>query len=224
MLAWAMLGLGVAILAGAGLRSLAGGFAATLAFWAALVAVTVLAFRRGKPRGLLAFRPVDLLYAFALGIILRLVQGWLALAFGGGAALPSYATLDGSLPAQWWLDDLLAGGVIAPVIEEFFFRGVLLVTLLSIVRRFARGSSSRDADAGVGVGAFVAVLATTGMFVLTHHLVAPVSADSAVSIALLGAAAGSLVVFTGRIWPAVLLHMVFNLTGVALVVAGTLLG
>ena len=48
--------------------------------------------------------------------------------------------------------------------------------------------------------------------------------DAAVALTLLGIATGALVVLTGRIWPAVLVHIVFNLSGVGLIVAGTLLG
>ncbi|MGM1017361.1 MAG: CPBP family glutamic-type intramembrane protease [Actinomycetota bacterium] len=52
----------------------------------------------------------------------------------------------------------------------------------------------------------------------------PVSADAAVSLALVGVVCGVLVVCTGRIWPAVLLHIFYNGTGVLLTIAGTILG
>jgi membrane protease YdiL (CAAX protease family) len=203
------------LLAGAWL----GGILGTAVLWIVLLVPVVLAFRRGIPRGLLLFRPVDVLYAVVLGGILRVIQGWLAVAFGASGALPSYPSLNGTLPAFWWLEDLLGGAVVAPVVEEFFFRGLLLVAIFTLVRRFAG-----DDGAGRALGGFVAVVASTALFVITHFLVGPLSLDAAVSLTLVGLVCGMLVVFTGRIWPAVLVHVVYNGTGVLLTVAGTVLG
>lgn len=215
MLGWALLGLGAGALGGYFL----GGTLGTVVLWAALLVPVVFAYRRGIPRGLLRIRAVDVLYAVVLGGVLRVVQGWLAVVFGGSGSLPSYPSLDGGPPAFWWLEDLLGGALVAPVVEEFFFRGLLLVVIFTLVRRFAGNDG-----AGVGLGGFVAVAASTGLFVVTHFLTGPLSADAAVSLTLVGLVCGMLVVFTGRIWPAVLVHIVYNGTGVLLTVAGTLLG
>lgn len=216
VLGWAALGLGTALLAGFALGSLVGPTWGTAALWVALIVPVVFAFRRGVPRGLLAFRAVDLLYAVVLGSAVRLVQGWLA----GPGPMPTYPTLDGSLPPLWWADELLAGGVVAPVVEEFFFRGMLLVALFTVVRRMLR----RPASEGILPAGVIAVVVTAGLFVLAHQLVSPVTIDVALSLSVLGLVTGSLVMFTGRIWPAVLVHVVYNLTGVGLTVLGTLLG
>jgi membrane protease YdiL (CAAX protease family) len=45
-----------------------------------------------------------------------------------------------------------------------------------------------------------------------------------ISLALLGVVGGLLVVLTGRIWPAVLVHIVYNGSYVVLALAGTFLG
>lgn len=210
VLGWAVLGLGAGLLAAALL-----GRWGTVALWVALIAPVVLAFRRGIPRGLLSLRAVDVLYGVVLGGIVRLAQGWLA----GPGAFPSYSTLDGSLPPMWWADELLAGGVIAPVVEEFFFRGLLLVALFTVVRRLLRRP---DAD-GILPAGTIAVIASAGLFVLVHQLAAPLTTDAALALALLGLTTGTLVMLTGRVWPAVLVHMVYNLSGVGLTVLGTLL-
>lgn len=214
MLGWAALGLGAGLLLAAWL----GGLVGTALLWCGMLIPVLLAFRWGVPRGLLRFRAVDLLYAVVLAGILRLIQGALATAFGGSGAFPSYPTLDGALPPLWWVEGVLGGVLVAPVIEEFFFRGLILVALFTVVRRFA----GRD-GASIGIAGFVAVVASAGLFVLTHQLVSPVSADSAVSLALVGGVCGVLVVCTGRIWPAVLLHIFYNGTGVLLMIAGTVL-
>lgn len=215
MLGWALLGLGAGALGGFFL----GGGLGTVVLWAALLVPVVLAYRRGIPRGLLTFRAVDVLYGVVLGCALRLIQGWLAATFGGSGALPSYPSLDGALPALWWLEDLLGGALVAPVVEELFFRGLLLVVIFTLVRRFAGNDS-----AGVGLGGFVAIVASTGLFVVTHFLTGTLSTDAAASLTSVGLVCGMLVIFTGRIWPAVLVHVVYNGMGALLVVAGTLLG
>lgn len=89
----------------------------------------VYALTRSRPAGLLRFRVLDVLYAAALGVMLRLAQGWIEVASYGRAAFPSYALIDGRLFPWWWLTDGLAVAVGAPVVDEFFFRGVVLVSL-----------------------------------------------------------------------------------------------
>lgn len=215
VLAWALIGLGAGILVG----GFVGGLLGTVALWIGLTIPVILAVRLGIPRGILVFRPIDLLYAIVLGTILRFAQGGIAVAFGGSGALPSYPSLDGTLPPVLVLSDVIAGALIAPTIEEFFFRGVLLVAIFTLVRRAAG-----RAGAAVGIGGAVAVLASALLFVGAHLLVSGVGPDDAVSLLLLGLVTGALVAFTGRIWPAVLVHVVYNGLGVVLTIAGTLLG
>jgi len=215
LLGWAVLALGAGLLAGGWV----GDFLGTAILWACMLAATVLGFWRGVPLGLLHLRVVDVLYAVVLGGMLRTIQGWLAVAFGASGALPSYATLDNRLPENWWLEDLLGGVLIAPAIEEFFFRGVLLVAVFTVVRRFTgRGV------AAIRLGGFVSIIACAALFAIVHQLTGPVGAADLLSLTLVGLVCGMLVVFTGRIWSAVLLHIVYNGTGVLLTLAGTLLG
>ncbi|GAA1533310.1 hypothetical protein GCM10009803_12480 [Microbacterium ginsengiterrae] len=215
MLGWALVALGAGLLGGA----LLGGLLGTVVLWVALLVPIVLAYRRGIPRGLLVFRAVDLIYGVVLGTILRLAQGLLANAFGGSGALPSYPSLDGMLPAGWWLEDLLGGAMVAPVIEEFFFRGFLLIVIFTLVRRLAGAHR-----AAIGLGAVVGVIASTAVFVLTHALTAAQHTSDLIGLTLVGLVCGALVVTTGRILPAVLVHAIYNASGVLLAVAGTLLG
>lgn len=222
---WRELVLGVAVLAlGAGLivggvadavlPASVGGVVGTLVLWTAMLAVVVWAFLRSRPVYLLRFSAKDLLWGLGLGLIVRTCQGWLEIASGGSGALPSYPTIGGQLPDGWLMWDLIGPVVIAPTIEELFFRGVVLVSLYTLLRR--------------PFGAFVAGLAagmvSTGLFVLAHWLIAPLTVDGVLSIALLGIVCSALVLLTGRIWGAVLVHAVFNGTYVVLALAGTWLG
>jgi membrane protease YdiL (CAAX protease family) len=173
----------------------------------------VVGFGRSRPVGLLRFRALDVLYGVVLGGVLRLVQGWSELATGGSGALPSYPSVGGSAGAAWIVEALPAV-TIGPVLEEFFFRGIVLVSLFAVLRR----------PFGRRFAAIIAVVASSGLFLLVHGLFGVVATDQVISIALLGAVCGTLVVLTGRIWGAVLVHLMFNLSFVALAAIGALLG
>ncbi len=184
---------------------------AVIVVWAGMLVPVGWAFRRSRPAGLLRFRWLDLLYATVLGMLLRVVQGWVQQGSGGSRALPSYPLVDDRLPLQWWITDGLGAIVVAPVVEEFFFRAVLLVATYTLLRR----------RIGRFAAAVVALLATTAVFVLAHTLTSPQAVDGVVAVSALGITCGLLVLLTGRIWGAVLTHAVFNATWVALALAGT---
>lgn len=214
---WAVLALGVGLIASATLVTVLGGeVGATLSIivtWLTLLAAIILAFTRSRPRGLLRFHPVDVLYGVALGGMLRLAQGWIAGAAEGSTAWPSYPSIDGRLPPRWWFDELLSTVVIAPVLEELFFRAVILVAVYTAVRRLA----------GRAFGAVAATLSSIGLFVVAHAVLAPLTLAATAPLGLLALVGSILVLATGRIWGAVLVHVVYNVTWVALATIGTLL-
>ena len=61
------------------------------------------------------------------------------------------------------------------------------------------------------------------LFVVTHQILGAPNAMDLAALTMLGVVTGAFVVGTGRIWPAVAVHVVFNASGVALVAIGTLL-
>jgi membrane protease YdiL (CAAX protease family) len=217
LLGWAVLALGVGVIgataANALLPGALGALLSLLVLWLAFAMPTLFALVRSRPRGLLRFRPIDLLYAVVLGTALRITQGWLDIAAGGNGAWPSYPSLGGGLSSSWFFDDFLATVLIAPVLEEFFFRVLVLVAVYSAVRRLA----------GQGVAFLVATIVSTALFVIVHALMAPLPSDSVVALTLVGAVASLLVLLTGRIWGAVLVHIVYNGIWVAMATVGTLL-
>ena len=221
LVGWGILSLAAGLLVSAAAGTFIGGVAGRWigagAVWLSMLIPVVFAFRISVPRGLFRFRPVDLLFGLFLGILLRFVQGGLAEAATGNATWPSYFSADGSLGSQWMLNDLLLPVLVLPVLEEFFFHGFLLVALFTVFRRLT--------DSRIVAG-FGALLATTGLFVLLHQLTGSLvpTWDGAVSIALVALAAGLLVLTTGRLWSAVLLHITFNGTYVLLALVGTVLG
>ncbi|MCP2638122.1 CPBP family intramembrane metalloprotease [Microbacterium sp. HD4P20] len=219
LLAVALISLGIALLAGTLIDTLwesplAGPVALAL-MWIGMLVPVVLALTRSRPIGLLRVRWIDLLYGVALALLLRLMQGWLAQGLGGDRSLPSVTLVDGRLPTSWWLTDGLASIVIAAPLEEFFFHAVVLVALYTLMRR----------PFGKTAAGVVAGLVSTALFVTLHALAGgALPVDQVVSLLLLGLTCAALVLLTGRIWGAVIVHALFNATWVVLVVLGTIWG
>ena len=67
------------------------------------------------------------------------------------------------------------------------------------------------------------VFASVWMPLVAHIFVGGPDAVDLAILALLGVVAGVFVVGTGRLWPAVWVHLVFNATGFAMIAVGTLL-
>lgn len=180
--------------------------------WIGMAVPVVIAIVRSRPRGLFRFRWTDILWGLGLGVLLRIVQGWLEVAAGSPGGLPSYSTLGGELSvnATWLLLGLFGPVLIVPLVEEFLFRGVVLVSVYRMARR--------GLEAGL-----LAILASTAAFVAIHAVNGMNRWDEPVYLALVGATCGTLVLLTGRIWGAVLVHMVFNGIWVALALTGTAL-
>lgn len=217
-LAWACFSLGVGVLLGFVIStswvSPWSSFAATAVLWLSMLVPIVWALRRSRPVGLLRFRPIDLLYGLMLGVALRIFQGVVSEMSGAGAGFPTFVTFDGQLPTMWWLTDAASSALIAPVIEEFFFRAVILVALYSALRRpFGK------LTAGLAAG-----LVSTALFIIVHTVGGAIAADAAVSLAAVGATCALLVLLTGRLWGAVLVHIVFNTTYLVLGLVGTFAG
>lgn len=209
LLAVALMGLGGGILAGLAAQTLgAPASVSTALLWVGMLAAVVVALRRSRPVGLLRIRPVDMLWAVGLGLAVRLVQGWTA----PDAALPHLPTVDGRLDSGWWFDGLVGPVVIAPVVEEGFFRVVILVSLYALLR----------SPFGSFAGGVVAALVSTALFVAVHGMMGGVDLSGLVAVGVLGGVCSLLVLLTGRIWAAVGVHAVYNALGVAIAVVGSI--
>jgi len=214
----AIVSLGAAILIGTAITVFVpaawAGLAATIVLWAGFLAGIVWAFSRSRPIGLLRLAPADVIFGLALGILLRFVQGWLEIGAGGSGALPSYPTIGGQLGTEFLFTEVVSPVVIAPVLEELFFRAVILVCLYTLLRR----------PFGKLTAGIAAAIGSSALFVLVHALTASLTIDELISLGLLGIVCSVLVLLTGRVWGAVLTHIVYNGTFVLLALAGTVWG
>lgn len=210
-LAVALFGLGLGILLARVVATLPYPYASLLslaALWLSLLAAVAFALLRARPVGLFRYRAVDLLWGLGLGLALRFMQG--ALSGANASAFPSVSDSGESLRG-WVVAQAVPAGGFGPVIEEVFFRAVLLVALFELLRR-----SSGSLAAGVA-----ATLISTGAFVCLHAAFAPLTLVDALSLAIVGAVCANLVLLTGRLWGAVLLHAMYNLSFLSLVAIGS---
>lgn len=177
-----------------------------LAVWAPFaVLVLVAVFRHGTGslvRDLgLRFRPIDLLWGLSIGMLARVVA-WLVeiIGFGrmgGGAVTFGETVLDGC----WLFGAVLAPVLIAPFVEEVFFRGLVL--------RAVAGSVAGSRAVSLGIAIAVSGL----VFALVHVLQATTVTEAWVAglgTLVFGLAAASVAAFTGRLGGAVIAHITFN--------------
>lgn len=212
MLSVTAVGLGLGVVAAATIGRLGtswASFASTATLWASFAAAIAYAFVRGRPAGLLRFRPIDLLWGVGVGLGLRALEGWLSGSLL--SAFPTAGTLDGTLPADWWWATALPGGLVGPLVEEFLFRAVILVAIFQAFRRWA----------GQQAAGITALMTSAGVFVLLHAAFTPTVLADGMQLFLVGVVCSLAVLLTGRIWGAVLIHMVYNVSFLLLVVVGT---
>ncbi|MGU3645863.1 CPBP family intramembrane glutamic endopeptidase [Microbacterium sp. C23T] len=186
---------------------------ATAIVWIGMLLPIVWAFTRSRPIGLLRLRAVDVLYGLVLGALLRTTQGWIEGLDGTPAEWPGLVQVGGSVPLSSVLFDVVGPVVVAPVIEEFFFRAVVLVSLYTVLRR----------PFGKLTAGTVSALGSTALFVLVHGISGAADVSGVVSLSLLGLVCALLVLLTGRIWGAVLVHLVYNASYIALMAVASVL-
>jgi len=177
---------------------------AYLLIWLPLIATVLLGGIRYGQNSLsrdagLSIRWIDLGIGLLVGLITRfLVQGI--------APVTPEATLDGqhTMPAPAHLAVLIIGAVlIAPLVEELFFRGILQRSVSGLVRG---GRAARIT---------ISVLVSTPLFVLLHlSTAAPASWGTvAVTTGIAGLAFGLLAATTRRLGSSIVAHAVFNALG-----------
>jgi uncharacterized protein len=144
-----------------------------------------------------------LLIGFGAGLVAFMAKGFAVMAYvaytGDGGNPQDIYALGGSGGIWWLVLATLFLGVLTPVGEEFLFRGVLTNALLRY-------------------GAFIGVGGSTVVFALMHGI------NMVLPAALVGGlAAAEVFRRSGSVWPAVVVHVVFNLPTVpVLVLAGTM--
>ncbi|HET8795960.1 MAG TPA: CPBP family intramembrane glutamic endopeptidase [Arthrobacter sp.] len=209
--------------------------------WITILAVCLLVSKRRGYGSLardfgLRFKWIDLAIGFACGVAARLLV--LLVLFlillvwppEDGQLLESNIGIFLTGDVLWIIVNAFIGGVvIAPLLEELFFRGFILRAVQNAVWL---GKAPNGGAAGSGpvrsatvrrplrLATMTAVLASAALFSIVH-LGGVTSLQSTVlllvSIFVMGIVCGTLTVLTGRLGSAIVTHMVFN--GIAIVLA-----
>ncbi|MCU1528708.1 MAG: hypothetical protein JWP75_2471 [Frondihabitans sp.] len=147
----------------------------------------------------------DLIWGCAAGLIARGLATVASIALTGFTGLAASPTLGGAPAASLLVVMVVAPVIVAPLVEELFFRGLLQGALTSA---FSPAGAAR-ADP---LSRWTAAAVTALVFAALHVLVAP-AAPTALTLAstfVLGLFAGGLVASTGRLGGAIIAHVVFN--------------
>ncbi|MDJ0351055.1 CPBP family glutamic-type intramembrane protease [Cryobacterium sp. PH29-G1] len=181
-----------------------------LCVWVPLVAAVVVA--GGRPgaafwvRGLrLTLRPIDLIWGLGVGLLARTVASLIEI-WGYGGVGSTGVQLGETVYDAWWVfGTLLAPVLLAPVIEEVFFRGLVLRAVHG--QTMAHRATWAAAPIAVGVSGLT--------FALLHLMALSLSNTTTVLVVgsatlVVGLATAWLALATGRIGGAIIAHVTFN--------------
>ena len=169
----------------------------------------------------LRFRWVDLAIGLGVGIGARIAAGVVTLLTtdvdnpGRGNLDPIVGSLDGVALA---LVMIFGVSIIGPVVEEIFFRGLLIRSAVDTIRRSRPSWSVPQVNRmSIGLSAVLFLAIHLPEFDDPRSLPAMI-----ITIGGFGAACAALTVATGRLGPAIISHIVFN--GVSAVAVLSFLG
>ncbi|TFD66492.1 CPBP family intramembrane glutamic endopeptidase [Cryobacterium ruanii] len=214
-----------------------------LCVWVPLLGAVVAAVgRRGAARWVrylrLSVRPIDLIWGLGVGLLARTVASLIEI-WGYGSVGSAGVRFGETVYDAWWLfGTLLAPVLLAPVIEEVFFRGLVLRAIYSEVSGARAPSIGKFHDRPGSTplqpdmsrmyrshvphgrtGGHLAAMIAVGVSGLTFALMHLVSIDlgSAATVAVVwsstlsfGLAVAWLSLATGRIGGAIIAHVTFN--------------
>ncbi len=171
--------------------------------------------RSGKSLLRLSIRPIDLVWGLGVGLLARTVASLIEI-LGYGSIGTAGATFGETVHDGWWLfSALLAPVLLAPFVEELFFRGLVL-----------RGVYRQVTTLGAARWAGPIAVGVSGLTFALMHLVTIDPGNTStvvvvgVSTLIFGLAAASLALATARIGGAIVAHVTFN----GLVIVPALLG
>ncbi|MGV8881630.1 MAG: CPBP family intramembrane glutamic endopeptidase [Rhodoglobus sp.] len=170
-----------------------------LVFWVPALGSVALIARHGTWRSWLvrfSIRPLDLLFGLGLGLLLRGVASSIdLLVYGRSSFLPIFLPTSPSQSIVFALTMFVVPIIIAPLIEELFFRGAMLSSLAA------------------RIPVALAIVLSSAAFTLAHIVNSPTPAAalaSGLSLFIVGVLLATLASLTRRIGGAMIAHATFN--------------
>jgi len=175
-------------------------WASYLLFWAPLVVAVVVAARRGRASpdggiGRIAFRVTwtDALVGAFVGLLLRCAMIAIEL-LTAGSVTSSSSMFEADHNLLWFATAIIAPAIIAPVVEELFFRGLILPAI---------GTN------------WIGILGSAIIF-SAMHLAYGFDVLTAISTFIVGVAFGILAVRSKRLGAGITAHVVYNASLIAI--------
>jgi uncharacterized protein len=172
----------------------------------------------------LMFRPVDLAIGFGIAVLVRvltLIEGFVVVGIAGKGPTRGNVSF-GHDPLWIIINGLLIGALVAPIVEELLFRGLVLRAVRwAILRGPRRSPRPQPAEPAIrNRAAVIAVIVSAVIFSVLHLDEAIGDPVLLVTLGLFTLTAGLLhgiiTVATGRLGPAIVAHVVFNASSVLL--------
>ncbi len=152
----------------------------------------------------------DVLFGLSIGLLVRGLVSLLEIAVYGRIASGALVLGDVVYNGWWIFGVLVAPILIAPFVEELFFRGLVLRSVLEFfARREASGAVARR------LAPTIAIIVSAVLFALLHLTEASTASEALVlglSTLILGIGTGILAAVTGRVGGAMVAHAMFNAT------------
>lgn len=152
----------------------------------------------------LSFAPLDAFWGLGAGLLFRAVASLVAFLVLGQTDITGSGSFEFSIAFLGALAGLIIPVIVVPVIEELFFRGLLMPALTAQVERLGLGRV-----ASVGLGIVVSSVIFGGVHVLGVGFGIQ-GLSVFVSTSLIGLGAALIVTFTGRLGGAIIAHAVYN--------------
>jgi membrane protease YdiL (CAAX protease family) len=156
----------------------------------------------------LTFTWLDVLFGLGVGLFARGIASVIEISVYGQMTLGSVTLGDVEYNGWWIFGAILAPILVAPFVEELFFRGLVLrATRTAITTSTADGSRIHRAAPAVAI--IVSAVLFSALH-LTEATNGPAALVLACSTLILGVGTGLIAVFTGRLGGAMVAHAVFN--------------
>ncbi|MDQ4502973.1 CPBP family intramembrane glutamic endopeptidase [Sinomonas sp. ASV322] len=188
------------------------GLLAYLAAWLPMLAALTLAMKGNSFRQIVSYlgirvHAMDIFWGLGLACAARAADGYLQILLTGSTGLESQPTLGAVVSGSTLVTGVVAPVIIAPLLEEFFFRGLIQRTLTELLR--PRSAFAR---------ATVAVVVTSLVFAAIHVLLLARTPTELAALAagtfIFSVGAGIAAAATSRLGAAMVGHVVFNGLGV----------
>jgi uncharacterized protein len=195
------------------------------------VLILVFVILTAKRRGLGSLRRdfgfelhwIDLLIGVGLAVALQISNALVYLFAVNVLHLPVAPTGNITLPKTRWLavlDGLAVASFFAPIVEELFFRGLLMRSIRNLVIRRAKPEGPRTTRRAARISIVVSALVFAAAHLYESRNLTMLFVLG-ISIFIFGLVSAAIATRTGRLGPSMMIHMLTNGFGIVVLLSTT---